>query len=275
MKNSIRDLLQEKKLEFNEGANLLICLLRKMPKIRNKFTSEWFGNGKEKERMILGIVALSGTFILEFVKKILYAIVFVYVPYILLGKLCPNVLNNQEKSIIYFFIIMTTLCGSIINNTVFTMSDQDYMMLRVFQVNANIHYLGRIVYKMITEFVYFIAILMIFGVSFKYSIAVSFVTMVMRPIGECISLLIYDNASDLYRRRGSINGLIMSAAFIIAYILPYVNRTISNKWYKVSNPYFLFVMLIICAGAMQFLWSYKKYDQISRDYVYIRREEKI
>jgi len=276
--NSIKnckDLLQEKTLKFCEGANLIIYILKKIPKVRNKVTNELFGKEKVKQRTKFGVFVLIFTFIIEFLKKLVYALIFVYVPYKLLGKVVPNVLNNKEISIIYFFIIMTTLCGSITNNTMFTMSDRDYIMLRVMLVKSNVHYFGRILYKMITEFVYFTIILLILGVSFKYSIAVSIFTMAMRPFGEFISLLIYDNSAKVHAMRGSINGVIMAGAFIIAYVLPYENRAISNNWYKVSNPYFLIAILVICVAAMRFLWTYKKYEEVAQDTVYIRREDKI
>ena len=170
---------------------------------------------------------------------------------------------------------MTTLCGSITNNTMFTMSDRDYIMLRVMLVKSNVHYFGRILYKMITELVYFTMILLILGVSFKYSIAVSLFTMAMRPLGEFISLLIYDNSAKVHAMRGSIHGVIMAGAFIIAYVLPYVNRAISNTWYKVSNPFFLIGILVIGIATMWFLWTYKKYEEVAQDTVYIRREDKI
>ena len=278
IKNSIKNskvLFQENILEFCEGANVVIFLLNKIPKVRNKVNTKLFAKEKIKERNKFGVFALICAFILEFLKKLVYAIIFVYIPYKLLGKVVVNVLNNQEISIIYFFIIMTTLCGSITNNTMFSMSDRDYIMLRVMLVKSNIHYFGRILYKMITELVYFTIILMILGVNFKYSIAVSLFTMAMRPLGEFISLLIHDNAAKVHAMRGSINGVIMAGAFIAAYVLPYVNRAISNTWYRVSNPYFLIGILLICVATMWFLWTYKNYEQVAQDAVYIRREDKL
>jgi len=277
IKNGIqitKNLFQEKNLKFLEGANLVIYILKKIPKVRNKINDELFGKEKVKQRTKFGVFALICSFILEFLKKLVYAIIFVYIPYRALGKVVPNVLNNQEISIIYFFIIMTTLCGSITNNTMFTMSDRDYIMLRVMLVKCNIHYFGRILYKMITELVYFTIILLILGVSFKYSIAVSLFTMAMRPFGEFISLLIYDKAAKVHAKRGSINGVIMAGAFIIAYVLPYENRSISSTWYKVSNPYFLIGILLVCVSAMWFLWTYNKYEKVAQDTIYIRREDK-
>lgn len=274
IKNS-KHLFQEKILRFHEGSNFVIYILKKIPKVRNIVNDELFSKQKIKQRTKFGIVALICAFILEFLKKLVYALIFVYLPYKTLGRICPNILNNQEISIIYFFIIMTTLCGSITNNTMFTMLERDYIMLRVILVKSKIHYLGRILYKMITELVYFTIILLILGVSFKYCIAVSLFTMAMRPLGEFISLLIYDNAVRVHTRRGSINGLIMAGAFIVAYVLPYVNRTISNTWYKVANPYFLAGIVIICIVSMRFLWTYKKYEEVAQDTVYVRREDKL
>ena len=272
---SIKDIFQEKILKFTEGANFVIYILKKIPKVGNKFADESFGKEKAKKRTKFGIVALICTFILEFLKKLVYAFIFVYIPYRLLGKVVINVLNNQEKSIIYFFVVMTTLCGSITNNTMFTMSDRDYILLRVMLVKSNIHYFGRVLYKMITELVYFTIILLIFGVSLKYSIAVSIFTIAMRPLGEFIGLVIYDNSVKVHAMRGSINGLIMAAAFIIAYVLPYVNRNISDTLYNVTNPYFMIGIMLVCIAAMSFLWTYKKYEEVAQDAVYIRREDNL
>jgi len=270
-----KNLFQEKILKFCEGANFVIYILKKIPKVRNKVNDDLFDKKKIKQRTKFGVFALICTLILEFLKKLVYAVIFVYIPYKLIGKVVINVLNNQELSIIYFFIIMTTFCGSITNNTMFTMSDRDYIMLRVILVKSNIHYFGRIFYKMITELVYFTIILLILGVSFKYSIAVSLFTMAMRPLGEFISLLIYNNSGKIHDMRASINGLIMAGAFIIAYVLPYEYRAISNTWYKVSNPYFLIGVLVISIATMWLLWTYKKYEKVAQDAVYVRREDKL
>lgn len=269
----VMNLFQAKRIRFAEDANFMISMLKNVPKFGNRYTDEWFGKTKQKAKIKYGMMVAIGRLLVEFIKKLIYVLIFVYLPYRVIGKYCPNILYYQEKSVLFFFVVMTSICGSIVNNTLFAMTDRDYLMLRVMQITDNMYYTERILSKMISEIICYTIILNLLGVGIGYSIAVGIFTMAMRPIGECCSLLIHDHWRKAFVARGTINGLMMAAAVIYAYVITYFNRSISNVWYIVGNPIFVIVFVLVGAGAMAFLYRYDRYEEIEREAVYLRRED--
>ncbi len=112
-----------------------------------------------------------------------------------------------------------------------------------------------------------------FGVRVQYSIALGLITAALRPVGELIGIVCFDYLKKVYDHRGTVNGLIMAAAVIIAYTVPYSNRRISIQWYIVTQPLFVIAMIIIGSVSMYFLWKYKHYRVIIREAMHIKREE--
>ena len=48
--------------------------------------------------------------------------------------------------------MLSTICGSLANTTIFAMGDRDYLMIRVMLVSPYMNFLGKFIYKLITEF---------------------------------------------------------------------------------------------------------------------------
>lgn len=266
-------LFEAKRIRFAEDANFLIFILKKLPKIGERYTDEWFGNAKDKDKIKYGIVISICRFLAEFIKKIIYVCIFAYIPYIIIGKWCPNIHYNQEKSVMYFFIVMTSICGSITNHTQFTMTDRDYLMLKVMCVRIDMYYIERIISKVMVEIICFPVILWLFGIRPIYAFTIALFTVAMRIAGEMINLIAHDNLKTAYAKRDTVNGLVMAAAFIFAYVLPYVDRNITKAWYVVADPVFIIVEIFCTAGAMYYLCSYKKYGEILKEAAYLRRKD--
>lgn len=268
----INKMFADKRLRFYEGANKLLSLLTGIPKFGKDIESYAASQNGRRLYTFLGVIAQLGTLIFEFIRKLIYVYVFMYVPYRLISLICPLIEMNKEGTLIFMFFMLSTVCGSLANNILMSLGDTDYMMIKVMLISPYMNFLGKLIYKLATEFVYFTVILCIFGVSFTNSIMLSIVTFSARPVGEMLAILVYENFKWLYNNRSVYNGCIMALSVIFTYVMPIIWGRISSDWLCVVHPIFVLVMIIIGAGASVFLWWYKDYRKIIREAIHIKRE---
>ncbi len=275
MKNFINNMMNNlyitNNIRYTEGANMLISALMRSPAFSDKVSQHWYHDGKKTK--VLKIVSFVIDQIYEFLKKLLFVAFFVYLPYRILGSLCPNIHSSQERTSMYMFLIMSTFCGSLVNGTIAQMTDRDYLMLRIMRLDPDIYYRSRIFNKMIMEFVYTIFALRIFGLGFRYAIPVSFITIALRPVGELVNLYVHDKMNWLYQKKGTVHGLLMVLAFIIAYIVPYINRNVSTGWNFMNSILAVILFGAIGAYTVYRLLNYTRFADIAQENIYLRRQE--
>ncbi len=269
----LKKMFAEKILRFHEGANRLLRLMMRMPFAGNHITEQIFARRHSRLRLAAGAAAQIGTVFAEFVRKLAYVFVFMYLPYLMMSAFCPLIASNREVVMIYLFFMLSTICGSIANNILLAVGDRDYMMVRVMLISPYMNFLGKLVYKLVTDFIYFTIILCIFGVPFADSLLLSFVTACMRPIGEMLVIISYENIPSLYNSRNTYYGWVMAISVLLAYGLPMITRQVHQDWRIVVHPVFAVIMLLAGAGAMYFLWWYKYYRKLMREAIHIKREE--
>lgn len=267
-----RRLFAEKILKFHEGTNKNIRVLMKIPYFKKLLENEIFDKDKSWIRTTLGVIAQFFVVLFEFMKKYLYVVAFMYLPCHLLIKYLPIPDNNQELIIIYMFFVLSTLCGSICNNTLQSVGDRDYLIVKVLLVSPYMNFLGKLIYKMITDFVYFTVILCLFKVPVYYSVMVGVLTLCARPVGEMLAIVAYDNIKGLSKRRGLYHGFIMAAGIMFAYALPLLNEHVLYSWLIVTNPLFVLFTFICGVAAMYYLWDYKYYRRIVMNAIPLKKE---
>lgn len=175
-----------------------------------------------------------------------------YLPYRIIAHFCPLIASHRELTMIFLFFMLSTICGSLANTTLMSMGDRDYLMIRIMLISPYMNFLGKIVYKIATDLVYFTIILTIFGIPFGHSLALSIVTASLRPVGEMIAIIMFDKIKAIYNNRGIYNGLVMALCVIIAYGVPVFQRKLSSEWMSVVHPGFVIFMVLIGAGASFF-----------------------
>lgn len=125
---------------------------------------------------------------------------------------------------------------------------------------------------MVTEFIFYFIILMIFGVSPLHAFMLCILTLSVRPIGEMFAIMSFDHFIWIYENRSVFNGTIMAACVLLAYGVPLFARRISYSWMYAVHPFVIVIFLIAGAGAMYFLWWYKYYRKIVRAAVHMKHE---
>mgnify|MGYP000771317054 FL=1 len=147
-----RKLFAEKILRYYEGTEAGIKMIKSFPVIRKLVKDDAFGE-KSKSRAIVGTMAQIFMLAWEFIRKFMYVILLIYVPYTILAYFFPLIRIHQDISIIYLFIMLSTICGSLANTTIFAMGDRDYLMIRIMLISPYMNFLGKIVYKIATDLV--------------------------------------------------------------------------------------------------------------------------
>lgn len=267
-----RKMFAEKILRFHEGTNRFLRLLMRVPFLGEHISTQIFDKDNHRVRNAIGVMAQIGVCLYEFIRKFIYVFVFMYVPFLIISKICPLVALHQERAIIFMFFILSTVCGGIVNSTVLSVGDRDYLMVRVMLITPYLNFLGNLIYKMVTEYIYYTIILCIFGVAPVKSMILSFVTAWLRPVGEMIVIIAHDRIKSLYNNRSAYYGCIMALSVIFAYGYPILLRRIPIEWVVVIHPMVAVITFLLGAGAGVFLWWYKHYRRLMRVAVHIKSE---
>ena len=242
-----RKLFAEKILRFYEGTNAGIRYISNAPLIGRCVKENTFAENS-KARLFVGIMAQLFMVLWEFIKKFAYVFILIYIPYVLIGLECPLIKANQELTIIYMFVMLSVICGSLSN------------------------FLGKLLYKMATEFIFYFIILNIFGVSWFHSLMLCMLTICVRPIGEMFAIMSFDHFIWVYENRSVFNGTVMAVCVLLAYGVPFFVRRLSHNWLYAVHPFVVLVFFLAGAGAMYFLWWYKYYRKIVREAMHLKHE---
>ena len=194
--------------------------------------------------MAVGIISQLIMLLWEFIRKLLYVWLFMFIPYMIMAHFFPLIKLHQDTTIIYLFVMLSTICGSFSNTTIFAMGDRDYLMIRVMLVSPYMNFLGML----------------------------CILTVCSRPIGEMFAIIAFDHFRGIYENRSVLNGTIMAICVLLAYGLPVLNRSVSATWIYAIHPFVIVIMLVLGAGAMYFLWWYKYYRVIIREAMHNKRE---
>ncbi len=269
----IRDLFPDKIMKMQEGANMLISLLLKVPFLRERMGEEPFRGGKNIPKIIMEVLTCIGLLIYEFAKKVAYVFIMTWIPWKILGNFCPLISRQQNLAIIYMYFVLSTLCGTITNTTIFTMSERDAFLLDTAGVKASRYYFGRIIYRMAVDMIFGGAALALLGVSMPQAFLLALVTGLVRPVGEVAGLVVYTFFRRLHRKKALYDGVVIALAIIIAYACPYAFRKISPVWNVVTGPVVIVVAMLFSVMSLYIIWNYKRYGMIVRDRVFEKRED--
>lgn len=263
----------EKTLSFHEGANKCLRGIMSLPLIGSHISKDIFDKQQSGVRTAVGVIYQIFMYLYEFIKKLVYFAIFIYMPYRIIGNIYPLIGTNKELAIVYMFFMLSTVSGSLSNNLILSLGDRDYLMIRVCMVSPQMNFLNRLIIKMGTDLVCYTIILSLFGVPFFHSLLLTVVTVCARPIGEMLDIISFDHIDGFYENRNTFNGAIMAICILLAYLVPMLKGKINTGWMVIVNPLFVIFMIIAGALAMYFLWNYKNYRKMIRVAIHIKHED--
>lgn len=265
----IESLLLDKILKTKKNANFLISLLVKIPAISDKLGDNPYQNGRFKLAMQLtaAFFYLAGAF----VKRLFFYYIIAWLPWKILSGLCPLIQYQQELTMMYCIFVLSVVCGSIANTLIFSMSEDDYFLLKTAQAREAIYYFGKITARMALDFLFGMLAMRIIGIGWGHATLLALLTSLARPVGEVLGLVLFSFFKKIHAKKRIYDGVLIALAILAAYVCPYAFGKVSSVWYYMTHWVVLLVTVLLALVSLYIIWNYKRYGQIVRELVYMRR----
>lgn len=257
-----KKLLLEQIISFENAFNGFIYYLRQLPFFEQKIPYGVFQHNKFKH--ILSIVTFVFGILMKFAGRMIYAAVFLMIPYIILRSFVFGNTFQYEETVINVFFMMNCVCGSLVNTVILSSSDEDYMMLNVLRINPKEHYVGELLFKLITDFGLFFVVLWILDIGLVNSLVLVILMTAFRCIGEATSLLIYSRIPFVYKRITKIDVILILVCVYFAYVNPYMRGKMVSVDAFVFSPVLLGVICSIGMICFIILCTYRQYPRLAR-----------
>lgn len=257
-----KKLLLEQVISFENSFNGFIYYLRQLPFFERRISYEFFQHNKFKH--ILSIVTFIFGILIKFLGRLVYAAVFLMIPYIILKQFVVGNTFEYEETVINIFFMMNCVCGSLVNTVILSSSDEDYMMLNVLKINPKEHYVGELLFKLIVDFGLFFAVLGIFDIGIINSLVLVVLMTAFRCIGELLSLVIYSKIPFVYNRIVKFDVIVILVCVYFAYVNPYMRGKMVSVDAFAFNPVLLGVICSLGLISLIILCTYKHYPRLAR-----------
>lgn len=257
-----KKLLLEQIISFENSFNGFIYYLRQLPFFEKRISYGVFQHNKFKH--VLSIVTFIFGILMKFAGRLVYAAAFLMIPYIILRQFVMGNTFQYEETVINVFFMMNCVCGSLVNTVILSSSDEDYMMLNVLRINPKEHYVGELLFKLITDFGLFFVVLWIFDIGAFNSLLLVTLMTAFRCIGEASSLLIYSRIPFLYKRITRLDVIIILVCVYFAYVNPYMRGRMVSVDSFVFSPLLLGVICSIGLICFIILCTYRYYPRLAR-----------
>lgn len=257
-----KKLLLEQVISFENSFNGFIYFLRELPFFEKRISYEFFQHNKFKH--VLSIVTFIFGILMKFLGRLVYAAVFLMIPYIILKQFVVGNTFQYEETVINIFFMMNCVCGSLVNTVILSSSDEDYMMLNVLKINPKEHYVGELLFKLIVDFGLFFAVLGIFDIGILNSLILVILMTAFRCIGELVSLLVYSKIPYVYNRIVKFDVIVILVCVYFAYVNPYMRGKMVSVDAFAFNPVLLGVICSLGLISLIILCNYRHYPRLAR-----------
>lgn len=246
---------------FISGANTLINILGKMPFFNKKISDNSYSGSKTS----YGIVAAVLRVILEFIKKTLFVLVFMYLPM----KLFSNLMTAGETGFkadncyVYFGLVLCGLGGSIVKSEIFNNDEHSFMMIKILRVNPIDYFRMSLLKKLIVEFASFWFAFSVCGMNFIKAFYLTIVIILARFVGETFNILAFRVTGKSFNDIRGASIFVMLASLILAYFIPYIRGCVPAAYNLVFSTVWLPVILVGGSFFMYYVWNYGGYMKIA------------
>ena len=250
------------KVSFALQANTFIYLLKRIPLVGKKIPDNLYK--KTKAKLIIGIIReIFGVFG-GFIRKTIYLGVMIILPSYLITKDITKML----PVFIHILFFLSFVLGPLIKTVIFDENNKAaFNMITLMRADAREYYLGEIVYRNITDFIYFVVPVVIIGLIIGFSplnaIVLVSELIALKLIGEWLQLFIYDKLEILIKKKAIFISLVVLSGLMLAYGLPIFGILI-NFNPILFNLFTVIIILGLAVASFLYLWKYRKYTLISR-----------
>lgn len=258
----IKRLFAEKILAYHENTERLLSVLYSMPGLGESLKRCVAASKSGRVKHIFGVLAQIFVIMWEIIKKTLFVVAFMWLPYRLFSKEFPLISEQRTLVIVFLFFIICIICGSVTNNMFSAVSKRDDVMTKVVFISPAVNYLGKLISKMIADFMGFFIALIVVKVPVHMCLILAVTTVFARPVGELFTMFMYEKSKVLYNNKGAVYGTIMALSLIGSYGSMFLFRTVDSMWMIAVNPVLMMVVMLLGALSFLVLCNYRNYAGI-------------
>lgn len=261
----IRTFISSFNVSFAENVNTFIYFLKRIPLIGKKVPDSLYKETKAK--IIIGIISEILSIIWSILKKGIYLALMIVLPAYFMSK-GTGVFFTK---FLHMFFFLNIIYGSIINSVVFDYTDRSaFNMITLMRADAREYYLSAMIYKYITNCIYFIIPMIAAGqiVGFSPTKALTMLVLLtsFRFVGECFNIFIYIKTGKVLSKENVFTLVFIVTILMIAYVLPLLNFYI-NLEPILFNGFVVLGVLVLGAVSLFYLWNYKRYIIIAKEFL--------
>lgn len=211
-------------------------------------------------KCVASVIAFIKYWIVVVLKKMIYIGTIAFIPYEVMGLITGYQVYAYESAMAYIFIVMSVLFGSLINPWLYRLNVNEKKYLVI--LDERYYFMDRLVTKMVSDAIGFALALRIFQVGFwQYGLWISIAAALLRPFGEVLAYLIRHKTVLGKRGHNSFVGICMALAFIAAYVLPIVDKSIdkgNSFFYGIGFAFICILVFSVSIGLFVTIIDFKK-----------------
>ena len=217
-------------------------------------------DGKRRALSITGIL-LTGM-----LRRWFFALVYVLLPAVFMSMFRPGLKDSYEVTVVYLWFWMIAIREGLVYTKVLEVDENDRILLRSFNIKYGDSFIGKFLYRISTEFVWHLIILLIFRVSIYHTICLCLLTVFFRIIGEKRELKRYQKYDRIdFVDRASKKRLIQIVCIAAAYIFPLAVGIMADGWFWLIHPLPLAFVAAKALLDLRYVLKYKNYDFIASE----------
>ena len=261
----ISTFLNSFKVSFVKEANTFIYFLKRLPIIGKRIPNSLYKRTDSK--LIIGIIKEFLGILGGFIGKSLYIGIMILLPAYLISTIHPN---SLLPNFLLIFLFLSLLIGPLIKPNIFNLNNTSaFDMITLMRCDAKKYYLSEILYKNISDYIYFVLPLIIIGLFIGLAPVNAFVLILevvaLRFIGEWLHLFVYTKTRNALIQNNIFMFSVILVGLGLAYALPLMGYSLSLKF--LFNGFFILVLLLLSAAACIYLWNYDEYTAISKTFL--------
>jgi len=250
------------KVSFAEQANTFIYFLKRIPILGKRIPYNLYK--KTKAKLIIGVIRSILEVFGGFIGKAIYLIVMIVLP----SYLISHDIAKVQPIFIHIFFFLSLVMGPLMKTIIFDENNKAaFNMITLMKADAREYYLGELLYRNITNFIYFVIPVIIIGLitgftPIKAIMLVAELT-AFRLLGEWLQLFIYDKTEVLLKKKGLFMSALIISGLFLAYVLPILGYTIDFNLI-LFNGYVVIIVLGLGVAAFMYIWKYRRYSLIAK-----------
>lgn len=199
--------------------------------------------------------------------KTLYVFIFMLIPSLIFGSLCSPEGFQLRQSIVYFTVIMTCFCGSLVRPGMFDMDEEAYVMLTTMQMNSANFFRGRLVTKLCDDFAGFLIAFLLVGMDFGHAFYLVVWIIMARIIGEAANVYVFRCKGRVISEMPGATVAIMAFAFFFSYGFSFIRGYVVDFTKYVYDFVWLFAGLTVSALVLYGIILYEDYSFVAKRFV--------